>query len=177
LESQVVIPETKPAIELIDGRLVQKMSPKRRHQELEMRWVLALRAWAGDRGTALTEWRVNFRAPGRRWGSLVPDVAYIKRETLEQLGDAASEEPPIAPDVVVEILSAGDSISDLEWKIGAYLDAGSLVVFVIDPPGRTVIARSKDSVVTFGAGDTVTHHSVPGFAYPIDEMFDGLYLG
>jgi len=31
------IPETK----LIDGRLVQKMSPKRRHQALEIRWVNA----------------------------------------------------------------------------------------------------------------------------------------
>ena len=40
------IPETKPATELIDGRLVQKLSPKRRHQALEKRWMAALDAWA-----------------------------------------------------------------------------------------------------------------------------------
>jgi hypothetical protein len=40
----VPIPHAKPAFELIDGALVQKLSPKRRHQALEKRWVAALDA-------------------------------------------------------------------------------------------------------------------------------------
>ncbi len=177
MEFAIVIPETKPATELIDGRLVQKVSPKRRHQELEARWMFALRAWAGGGGTALTEWRVNFRAPGRRFGSLVPDVSYVNRETLERLGDEASEEPPLAPDVAVEILSTGDRRSDLDWKIGAYLGGGTLVVFVVDPPARTVAAHARNGVVIFGPGEMVTHDSLPDFRFSIDEMFEGLYLG
>ena len=171
------IPETKPATELIDGRLVQKMSPKRRHQELEMRWTLALRAWGGDSADALPEWRYEFRAPGHSFASLVPDIAYLSKESLETLGPAASEKPPRAPDIAVEILSAGESERHLTWKIGAYLAAGTHVVFVVDPPKRTVIAHSRDRVERFGPGDTVRHATMPGFAYSIDAMFEGLYLG
>ena len=173
----VRIPTAKPAIELIDGRLVQKMSPKARHQELEVRWTLVLRAWSGDRGRALPEWRYQFQAPGRTFGSLVPDVAFLSREALDELGPAASEAPPRAPDIAVEILSPHDSRRELNWKVGAYLAAGTRVVFVLDPRKRTVVAHSPDAVTTFGPGDIVTHASMPGFAYPIDEMFEGLYLG
>lgn len=171
------IPETKPATELIDGRLVQKMSPKRRHQELEMRWTLALRAWGGERGDAYHEWRHEFRAPGHSFASLVPDIAYLSRESLDALGPAASEAPPRAPEIAVEILSAGESERHLTWKIGAYLAAGTRVVFVVDPPRRTIVAHARDSVQRFGPGDVVRHATMAGFSYPVNAMFDGLYLG
>lgn len=173
----VPIPEAKPAIELIDGVLVQKMSPKRRHQALEARWMTALTTWAGDRGEAYHEWRHQFTAPGRKFASLVPDVAYLSKTALDALGPSASEAPPRAPEVVVEILSKGDHEGKLAWKVGAYLDAGTLVVFVVDPPRRTVIAHDRTGATRFGPGDTVTHSSLPHFAYPIDVMFEGLYLG
>jgi Uma2 family endonuclease len=171
------IPETKPATELIDGRLVQKMSPKWRHQELELRWTHALRAWGGERARAIHEWRHEFRAPGHSFASLVPDVAYLSRETSDALGPEASEAPPRAPEIAVEILSAGESERYLAWKIGAYLAAGTRVVFVVDPPKRTVIAHAAGEVERFGPGDTVRHATMPGFAYAIDAMFEGLYLG
>jgi len=171
------IPETEPETELIDGRLVQKMSPKRRHQKLEMRWVLAFEAWASGGGEALHEWRYEFQAPGHSFASLVPDVAYLSGAALEALGPAGSEKPQRAPEIAVEILSAGESERDLRWKVGAYLAAGTAVLFVVDPPRRTVIAHSANGEVRFGPGDTVMHPSLPGFAYAIDAMFEGLYLG
>jgi Uma2 family endonuclease len=172
---RVDIPDTKPALELIDGQLVQKMSPKRRHQELEVRWMLALRAWGG--GEAYHEWRHEFKAPGYRLASLVPDVAYLSRAALDELGEAAAELPPRAPEIAVEILSAGENERRLAWKIAAYHAAGTRVVFVVDPPRRTVIAHAADGVTRFGPGEIVVHPSMPDFAYPIDPMFEGLYLG
>jgi len=171
------IPKTKPATELIDGRLVQKIGAKRRHQELEVRWTVALQAWGGARGEALHEWRHEFTAPGRTFASLVPDVAYESSEALDELGPAASEKPPRAPEIVVEILSAGENERRLAWKIAAYLEAGTRVVFVVDPPRRTVIARSRSGVQRFGPGESVVHEALPEFAYSVDEMFEGLYLG
>jgi Uma2 family endonuclease len=125
----------------------------------------------------LHEWRYEFRAPGYSLASLVPDIAYLSKESLDALGPEASETPARAPDIAVEILSAGESERRLTWKIGAYLAAGTLVVFVVDPPKRTVIAHSRDGVQRFGPGDLVQHATMPGFAYAIDAMFDGLYLG
>ncbi len=174
--------ENRPLIELteselIDGRLVRKMSPKRRHQKLEIRWVLALTAWCGDGGEALTEWRFEFQAPGFKFGSLQPDVAFLSRAALDELGPAGSEKPKRAPEIAVEVISAGDRERDLAWKVRAYLAAGTRVIFVVDPPKRTVVAHSLEGTTRFGPGETVAHATMPGFAYPIDAMFEGLYLG
>ncbi|HEX3462502.1 MAG TPA: Uma2 family endonuclease [Candidatus Elarobacter sp.] len=173
----VPIPTAKPAIELVDGRLVQKMSPTLRHQALEHRWMMALADWDGRRGASYHEWRYQFQAPGHSFASLVPDVAYLSREALDELGAPYSEIPARAPEIAVEILSPRDSERTLAWKIGAYLAAGTRVIFVVDPPNRTVIAHSADGELRFGPGDTVTHPTMPGFAYAIDAMFEGLYLG
>jgi Uma2 family endonuclease len=173
----VPIPRAKPAIELVDGRLVQKMSPTLRHQALEKRWMQVLDLWAGGRGEAFTEWRHQFQAPGHTFASLVPDVAYSSHESLDELGAPDSEMPPRAPEIVVEILSQRDSERTLAWKIGAYRMAGTMIVFVVDPPNRTVIAHGADGVLRFGPGEVVVHPAMPGFAFPIDAMFEGLYLG
>src|ERR1700738_4271617 len=139
------IPDTKPATELIDGRLVQKMSPKLRHQALEKRWVAALDAWADGRGEAFGEWRHEFVAPGHSFASLLPDVAYMSYASRAELGPAASEVPPRAPEVAVEILSVGEPERNVAWKIGAYIAAGTQVLFVVDPPRRTVIAHAASA--------------------------------
>ena len=102
--ARVEIFETKPSIELVDGRLVQKLSGKRRHQALEYRWTLALSAWSQERGNAGHEWRHEFTAPGHRFASLVPDVAYLSNEALDALGPAASELPPCSPGRSARIL-------------------------------------------------------------------------
>jgi Uma2 family endonuclease len=177
MPTPIRIPETKPVTEFIDGRLVQKLSGRLRHQTLERRWTLALREWCGDDRGAIHEVRHEFRAPGHSFASLVPDVAYLSTESLDALGPAASEAPPRAPEIAVEILSAGESERHLTWKIGAYLAAGTRVVFVVDPPKRTVVAHALGAVERFGPGDVVVHPSMPGFAYRIDSMFEGLYLG
>jgi Uma2 family endonuclease len=174
-ESRSLIEPTES--ELIDGRLVRKMSPKRRHQSLEKRWALALDTWSAGRGEALAEWRFEFKAPGHKFSSLQPDVAYLSRPALDELGPAGAEKPKRAPEIAVEIISAGDRERDLAWKVSAYLAAGTLVIFVVDPPKGTVVAHSRDEVTRFGPGETVTHAALPGFAYPIDAMFEGLYLG
>jgi Uma2 family endonuclease len=178
----IEIPEIKPALELLDGRLVRKMSPKRRHQALEMRWARMLQDWAGDGGEALCEWRYEFQPPGSGFVSLVPDVAYLSREALDELGPAGAELPQRAPEIAVEVLSQGDSMRRLARKIDAYLSAGTRVLFVVNPPRRTVVVHSRSAdgkhvTQTFGPGEVVSHAAMPGFVYGIDAMFEGLYLG
>jgi Uma2 family endonuclease len=179
----IPIPEGKPAFELIDGYLEQKMSPTQRHQRLEVRWTDALNAWANGRGEALHEWRHRFTAPGFRFASLVPDVAYNTKASLDELGPSASQMPPRAPNVAVEILSEGDSERSLMWKVRAYLAAGTRVIFIVDPPNRTVIAYDRRFVsigeynaMRFGPGHVVTHPLMPGFAFSVDAMFADLHV-
>lgn len=175
--ARIEIPEAKPAFEIIRGRLQQKMSPKRAHAELQVRWVIALRNWAGDRGDALTEWRFYFAPPGADWGSLAPDVGYLSREALDALTPGDAEEPPCAPEIAVEILSPDDRRKDVEWKIAAYLHGGTRLVVVADARRRTVIAYDGSGPREFGAGEVFSHDALPGFALALDALFAGVFRG
>src|ERR1700734_3518740 len=100
------IPTAKPAFELIDERLCQKVSPRYDHARLQSVVTALFSTWAKDRGRVGTEWRFYFGAD-RGQNSLVPDVAYLSFERLPRDGRDEAQEPQLAPDVAVEILSPG----------------------------------------------------------------------
>lgn len=67
-----------------------------------------------------------------------PDRSYVRRERLP-------EGPPvgwltIVPDLVVEVISPNDKSSEVDVKLGEYLDAGVPLVWLINPLSRSVTA-------------------------------------
>ena len=56
--------------------------------------------------------------------SLVPDIAFVARERLDALAPAKREQPPLSPDVAIEIRSPNDRLANVEWKMRAYLELG-----------------------------------------------------
>src|SRR5579862_4096759 len=99
------IPEVKPAIESIRGHWTRKMSPQRRHAIQQSRLCELLTRWAGERGEVGSEWRFYFLPEDDRPSSLVPDVAYVSFERMPLKYGELREQPTIAPDIAVEILS------------------------------------------------------------------------
>ena len=145
MASEITIPDAKPAYELIDGRLVQKMSPKTRHSLIQYAIAATLAAWAGEDAAIGTEWRFRI-ADGHKRHALVPDVACVARERLLAIpAGETREEPPFAPDIAVEILSPGDDQRLLDLKIEAYLRNGGRLVLISDPLGRTMNAHDSRS--------------------------------
>src|SRR5579862_7641312 len=134
---EIVLPYTKPETEWIRGRALQKVSPTFEHAKLQLVVGGALLGWAGDRGYVGSEWRFRVRPPGEPARPLVPDVAYVSAARLAGVSDADFQCPPIAPDVVVEILSPDDRRADVDDKIATYLRAGSTLVIVLDPATRS----------------------------------------
>ena len=63
MQREIVLPETKPALEWILGRAVQKVSPKRRHSLLQVWWSTRLTDWARGRGEVGSEWRFRIAPP------------------------------------------------------------------------------------------------------------------
>jgi len=51
---------------------------------------------------------------------------------------AAEGHCPIAPDLAVEVVSPHDLYSEVEAKVNDYLGAGVSLVWVVDPPTRSV---------------------------------------
>ncbi len=170
----IVIPDTKPATEYVDGTLVQKVSPKRRHALLQKRLMFAFTAWPQSPGEALPEWRFNFVAPGERFGSLVPDVAILSDAVVAQLGDERAEEPPIAPEIAIEILSADERPGVVAWKTEQYLLGGTRLVINVDAVRCNVSIHTIDGVAVFERDDLLEHEQLPGLRLPLVELFAGL---
>ncbi len=170
---EMVLPETKPALEWVNGRVLQKVSPQAKHALAQGRFFGALDAWAvlTGSGRAGTEWECRFVQAGEIRRPLVPDVAYLSYACVPH-GSKAADIPRVAPDAVVEIISPGDRKRDVDWKVGAYLAGGTSVVFLVDTKLQTVTILDNEGSRTIARDGIVTHEALPGFAMPARSLFE-----
>jgi len=101
------------------------------------------------------------------------DTAFHRLDRLTP-GQAASEgHCTVVPDLVVEVVSPNDLADDVNGKRVEWLEAGAALVWVINPPQRTVHAYRADGTVrVFGPNDTLTAEPVlPGFQVPVADLF------
>lgn len=168
---EIVLPETKPGMEWVRGRPLQKVSPQRTHSWLQGALTIELTRWAAGRGGVGPEWRFRVAPPGEMRRPLVPDVAYVSNERLRALSGADLEVPPLAPDVAVEILAPDDRRADLDDKIGTYLRAGSALVIVVDPIRRVVELHDDRGISVRNENDAIEHRTMPDFSYSVRALF------
>jgi Uma2 family endonuclease len=160
-----------PEIEVLRGIEVPKVSPRRRHARLQGLFFVLLDRWAGAGGDVGTKWRLQLsKRPGDET-SLVPDVAYVANARLSALDPEATEEPPFAPDIAVEVRSPGDRERNIQAKVALYLDAGALLVLDVDPQLRRITAHDADGFQVFEADDTFAHALAPGLAFDVGGLF------
>jgi Uma2 family endonuclease len=164
------IPHAKPAFELIDERLSQKVSPQYDHARLQGTLMSRLSDWAHGRGRVGSEWRFYLDTP-EPGHSFVPDVAYLSYDRLPREARAAAQQPHLAPDVAFEILSAHDWQSQVDRKTVLYLEAGGRLVVEVDLQARTMTAHDRSGSHIFSAGDIFEHSALPGFRLDIASLF------
>ncbi len=80
---------------------------------------------------------------------------------------------PVPPDLAVEIVSPNDRFSDVQAKVREYLAAGTRLVWVVWPEGRSVIVHGADGVVELGPEDVLSGADVlPGFEVRVGQLFE-----
>jgi Uma2 family endonuclease len=101
-----------------------------------------------------------------------PDLSFVSRERLPE-GDASKKFLSGAPDLAVEVLSPGDTYSEVNEKVEDWLGAGSRAVWIIDPRRRNVsVYRSMTDVTLLSEGDELDGGEVvPGFRCKVAEIF------
>ena len=101
-----------------------------------------------------------------------PDVAFIQTKRLPAPIDSEGH-CPVAPDLAVEVISPNDGYSEIERKVAEYLAAGVQLIWVIDPPTKTVrIQRPDGSISHLDETDILDgEHVVPGFRCPVADLF------
>jgi Uma2 family endonuclease len=171
---EVRLPEAKPAFEWVNGRALQKVSPKLRHAVAQTAFVVALERWARSRraGVAGTEWRFRLKPPGEMRRPLVPDVAFLSYARLPFARMQKVEEPVIAPDVAVEVKSPRDRKADIAEKVRVYLACGTSVVFLVDPSSRTVDIFDDRGISHLGADGVIRHEALPRFRLEVRKLFE-----
>ena len=132
------MPETKPASEYINGKIIQKPMPKGKHSTIQAELIIALNSTLKPKkiARAFPELRCTF---GGR--STVPDVTVftwdrIPRDENGEIADSFQA----APDWTIEILSPEQSHTRVTKNILYCLDNGTQLGWLIDPGEQSVFA-------------------------------------
>ena len=103
-----------------------------------------------------------------------PDVAFVSRERIEAVGEVEGYWPG-APDLAVEVVSPGDTYTEVEEKVFDWLDAGTKAVIVANPRKRSLTVYKSPNDITVLAEDEILklRDVGPGFELAVREVFDG----
>jgi Uma2 family endonuclease len=142
LEEFLVMEETKPYLELIDGEVVAKPMPGKKHSKLvfELRRQLGNYLMETHEAEGQTELRHLDRAEERVY---LPDVSVTLRARL--VGDEPDGPETVHPDLAIEVLSPDDRASRVLERVDFYIRAGVSLAWVIDPDQRSIVAYRQDS--------------------------------
>lgn len=172
LQEFLALPQSSERYELFCGQLQPKMSPKYKHSTLQLRLLLALNSWCDQFGCGRVrpEWGVVLRRQEEDWVP-VPDLLYVSYERLPEEWD--DDEPcPVLPELVIEIISPGQTFGELTQKATDYLLAGVERVWVVDTSSLSVtIFRRGDLPITVWSEGTIEDPLLPGLVLPISHLF------
>ena len=176
LEEFLKLPEFKPALELVDGRVTQKVAPLWLHGwlQLELGALFNRHARPLKLAAAFTETR---EAAG--CDSLVPDVSVYRWRRLPRTATGRlANARPAPPDIAVEIRSPGQSLDELIDKYRRYLDHGTELAVVVDPDDEIVVLVRPDGGATTLRGDERIDLApvLPGFELIVRGLFATLKL-
>ena len=101
-----------------------------------------------------------------------PDVAFIRRERVQEVGDVEGYWPG-APDLAVEVVSPSDTYADVQEKVFDWLEAGTRMVILVMPRKRAVtVYRSMTDMMMLTEHDTLDGGDVvPGWKIPVRGSF------
>ena len=170
VEEFLALPKKDTTYELIEGEIHPKMSPKRFHSRLTGTLYTLLTNWNQGRGEIGLEWAVTLKRHGENWVP-VPDLLYISFDKLppERFEDEAC---PFPPELVIEIISPGQSFGDLSEKATDYLKAGVLRVWIVDSQAKSVTIFYPDSPPQTQRGqDSLTDDILPEFTLTVEQIF------
>lgn len=160
--------------ELVEGRLIETMPAGFIHgfvtQELS---YYVLDFVKKNRLGVVVAAETGFILAGKTFRGA--DSAFIGNEKLQEFGYPEGFFPA-APDIAVETASPGNSSEELLTKVDEYLNAGSRLVWVLNPKRRMAfVYRPNDVISVLRETDFLDGEDVlPGFRLSLAELFANL---
>jgi Uma2 family endonuclease len=161
--------------EIIDGELYVTRAPHIRHQGAGGNIHFELEVWSRQ-----TQLGKPYQVPGVIFtptDAVIPDVVWVSQARLADGIDAAGH-LIVAPELIVEILSPGEQNQqrDQEVKLKLYSRHGVQEYWIVNWQQQNLAVYRHavgelQFVGTLLLGDTLTSPLLPGFAVPIDQIF------
>jgi len=162
--------------ELVDGTLVEKaVSYEASGVALAIARILSL--FVSSRRLGLVSGADGFfRLMSSTRG---PDVAYVSRDRLPGGVFPKQPYPALAPNLVVEVLSPGNTRAEMTRKRLEYFHNGVQLLWIVDCVNRSVAVYTTPSdFVVFGERESIGGGEVlPEFSAPVADFFADLDIG
>ena len=157
--------------ELVDGKAIPKMSPKKFHSKLTRAFINLIEKCCEDKGEVCPELAITLTRNGRNWVP-IPDLLYISNERLP---DDWEEEGAcsVPPDLAIEIISPGQTFGQMASKAQDYLNAGVLRVWVVDSKDRSITVFYPDKAPrTYRGDEVITDSLFEGLEFSVEAVFN-----
>lgn len=168
-EELLRMPENGLRYELVRGELVELSPPSGGHGKRQVRIAQLLANYVDEYnlGTVATESGFYIqRDPDTVRG---PDVLFFSKDRLDPDVDVEGYYE-LPPDLAVEIVSPGDTYTEVAERVDEYKRAGVKQIWVVDNRRRTVTIHPEGR--TLGEADTLSGADVlPGFSIPVSRIF------
>ena len=160
-------------VELVRGRLLVREPPGSWHGRISARLALRVgdyvqRHALGDIFAQGTGFKIASNPDTVR----APDLAFVARDRMDRIARRGFAE--LAPDLVVEVLSPDDRPGEVLAKVADWLDAGTRLVWVIDPERFEARVYRRDGTLSL-----LDRHAsldgedvLPGFACPLRDFLE-----
>jgi Uma2 family endonuclease len=164
--------------EIVDGVVIELPALSVGHQRVVRRLLRLLEDFVSSRnlGEIFSEPLdvVVQRNPIR---TRQPDLLFVRAENVPNL-DKQQERLEFAPDLVIEVFSPSDSLSELLKKLNDYHRIGVKEVWLVNPLTRTVevLARQEggwELVGVFKETETVQSRVLLELNLPVAQIFEG----
>lgn len=172
------LPEGPPHYQLIEGKLLMSPSPNRYHQVICRNLLVLLSKYLDDHPVGEV-----FQAPSdvylTQFDVYQPDLFFVSNANASILTEQGAAG---APDLVIEILSAGTARFDREIKRRVYAQTGVKELWLVDPDLKQVHVchlnkASEASPTSYGMGITFISAHFPDLVLSVEQIFLPSRLG
>jgi len=166
---QVRLPDKRT--ELVNGRLVVREPPSTEHGRIQANLAYFIADHVRRNGLGVVFGQdTGFKIASKPDTVRGPDLAFVSRERAGELprrGYAA-----LAPDFVAEILSPDDRPGEYLAKVAQWLEAGTRLIWVIDPQrAQARVYRPDGSLAIIDEDALLDGEAVlPGFSCLLSEV-------
>jgi Uma2 family endonuclease len=164
------LPDDGKRYELVRGVLIEMPPPGQEHGLVtsEIVRLIGNHVRANDLGRVFTE--SGYLLSEDPDTVRAPNISFIAKSRLPSLKETYAR---IAPDLVVEVMSPGNSLDDMNEKIARYFEAGAQRVWLFFPKTRMIYDYHSAKDIKVLDGDDLLDGGdiLPGFSVKVSDIF------